>query len=531
MKSEKSHNGNATKEEITDNKNLPRRTLLKALLGLPVLGFFSWEFLQNKSFDEQKKSKLVADLGLDGLQAPYLIKSSPGTNGKLLRIGMIGTGNRGQELAKSLGFIHPDRLKSMKEDNSLENYLQQENLNVAITGICDVFDLHAERVLAIARNEIKPGGVPCSALPVKRYLRYQEMFDDKDIDAVIIATPDHHHAIISAAAVNAGKHVYCEKGVAMNEEELNALYLAVKNSKCVYQLGHQIPQNVIFRQAREIIRKDILGKITHIETTSNRNSADGAWIRHLDKNGNPKPGDEKSIDWDQWLGTKPKVPFNIERFYNWTKYFDYDTGLIGQLFSHEFDAVNQLLHIGIPKSVVASGGIYFWKDGRDMADVLNVVFEYPEKELTLTYSGNLASSKDRGRVIMGKEAYMELGAALKITADGESLRYKKQMEEGIIPTTGPMLYIKPGSAKVDAITSATARYYAERGLDKTFIDGREVDVVHLHLKEWLDCIRNGGIPSANIERAFEEGVACVMAHLSYVEKRRIEWDPVNRKIV
>jgi predicted dehydrogenase len=531
MKGEKDNKGITPKEEITENNILPRRTLLKALLGLPVLGLFTWEFLQKKSFDEQKKSKLVTDLGLDEIQALYVIKSSPMTGSKLLRIGMIGIGNRGQDLAKSLGFIHPDRLEDMKKDNTLENYLLQENLNVAVTGICDVFDLHAERALDIARNEIRPGGVSGSALPVKRYLRYQEMLDDKDIDAVIVATPDHHHAIISAAAVKAGKHVYCEKSVAMNEEELNALYQAVKNSNCVYQLGHQIPQNVIFRQAREIINKDILGKITHIETTSNRNSADGAWIRHLDKNGNPKPGDEKSIDWDQWLGTKPKVPFNIERYYNWTKYFDYDTGLIGQLFSHEFDAVNQLLRIGIPKSVMASGGIYYWKDGRDMADVLNVVFEYPEKELTLTYSGNLASSKDRGRVIMGKEAYMELGASLKITADSESLRYKKQMEDGIIPTSGPMLYIKPGASKVDAITSATARYYAERGLDKTFIDGREVDIVHLHLKEWLDCIRNGGTPSANIDRAFEEGVACVMAHKSYVEKRRVEWDPVDRKIV
>jgi hypothetical protein len=105
------------------------------------------------------------------------------------------------------------------------------------------------------------------------------------------------------------------------------------------------------------------------------------------------------------------------------------------------------------------------------------------------------------------------------------------VEAGIVPESGPMLYLKPGTGKVDAVTSATAQYYADRGLDKTFINGREVDIVHLHIREWLQCIRNGGTPSANIDRAYEEGIACIMAHRSYVEKRRMEWDPVNLKIV
>ena len=129
----------------------------------------------------------------------------------------------------------------------------------------------------------------------------------------------------------------------IQKTSLYELYDTVKNSKIVYQLGHQITQSVIFQQAKDIIKKDILGKITLVETTTNRNTADGAWIRHLDKDGNPKPGDEKSIDWEQWLGNAPKVPFSIDRYYNWTKFFDYDIGLIGQLFTHEFDAVNQLL--------------------------------------------------------------------------------------------------------------------------------------------------------------------------------------------
>ena len=400
-----------------------------------------------------------------------------------------------------------------------------------MVGICDVYDMHAERGLATARNDIRPGGEKATKLPVKRYLTYQEMLADKDIDAVVIATPDHHHAPISIAAAKAGKHVYCEKSVALAEDELNEVYNTVKSSKIVFQLGHQITQNVVFQQAKEIVKKDVLGKITLVETTTNRNTADGAWIRHLDANGNPKPGDEKSIDWKQWLGSRPLVPFSIDRYYSWVKWFAYDLGMIGQLFTHEFDAVNQLLRIGIPKSVASSGGIYYWKDNREIPDVLHCVFEYPERDLTLIYSANLACSRERGRVFMGHDASMELGESLSIKADFDSTKYKKKIEEGIIDTSVPMIAIHPGSGKVDAVTSATEKYYASRGLSTTNINGREVDVTHLHLKQWIDCIRDGGTPTANIDRAFEEGVACLMAHKSYIEKRQVQWDPVNRKIV
>jgi hypothetical protein len=267
-----------------------------------------------------------------------------------------------------------------------------------------------------------------------------------------------------------------------------------------------------------------------VETNSNRNTASGAWVRHLDSDGNPKPGDEKSIDWLQWLGERPYQPFSIERFYNWTLWFDYGMGLISQLFTHEYDAVNQLLHIGIPASATSSGGIYYWKDGREMADVLDCVFYYPDDELSLKYSGNLASSRDRGRLIMGHDASMELGSSLQITVDGNSTRYGKEIKAGLIDTSKPLISINP-VGEIDALTSATEKYYAARGLITTNIGGRRVDVTHLHIKDWIDCIHNGGVPTANIERAYEEGITCLMAHKSYVEKRQVDWDPVKRKIV
>lgn len=517
--------------EKVHNPTIKRRTLLKALVGIPVLGIFGFELFKKWTYDQEKKNRIIKELGLENIQAPTIIKSSSDTKSDLLRIGLIGFGNRAVAHANGLGYIHPLDVEKRKKNHTFNDWLAQDNLNVAITGICDVFDLHAENGLATARNEIRAGDGTSANIPIKRYRTYQEMLDDKDIDAVMIATPDHNHAPIAIAAAIAGKHIYCEKAPAHSEEQLYKLYDTVKNSKIVYQLGHQIPQSVLFQQAKNIIKKDILGKITLVETTTNRNTADGAWIRNLDANGNPKPGDEKMIDWDQWLGPAPKVPFSLDRYYNWTKFFDYDIGLIGQLFTHEFDAVNQLLRIGIPKSVVSSGGIYYWKDNRDMADVLNCVFEYPDRDLTLLYSATLANSRNRGRVFMGHDATMELGSTISITADGDSTRYKKQIEAGLIDLSAPMVSFNPNLGKIDAVSSATEKYYAARGLTTTTINGRQVDVTHLHIKEWIDCIRNGRTPSANIERAFEEGVTILMAHKSYIEKRRVEWDPVNKKII
>lgn len=531
MDQEKERLTNSEQKDGTAQKmTIKRRTLLKSLLGLPVLGMFGFELSEKWSYDHEKKSRIIKELGLDSLKTPTIVKSSSGSKGDLIRIGVIGFGNRAHQHSRGLGYMLPSEAEDWKKKNTLNDWLAQEDLNIAITGICDVFDLHAENGLAIYRNGIRAGGAK-SSLPVKRYHSYQEMLDDKDIDAVMIVTPDHHHARISIAAAKAGKHVYCEKSVAHSEEELHELYHTIKESKVVYQLGHQIPQSVIFQQAKDIIGKNILGKISLIETTTNRNTAQGAWIRDRDSEGIVKPGNEMSIDWDQWLGEAPKVPFSLDRYYNWTKFFDYDHGLIGQLFTHEYDSVNQLLRIGIPKSTISSGGIYYWKDNRDMADVLQCAFEYPDRELTLLYSATLANGRDRGRVFMGHDASMELGEAISITADRDSTRYEDQIKSGMIDPSSPMVALNPNSGKIDAVSSASTKYYASRGLVNTIINGRKVDITYLHIKEWIECIRNGGTPSCNIERAFEEGVTCLMAHKSYVEKRRVEWDPVNRKII
>ncbi|MFY0654929.1 MAG: Gfo/Idh/MocA family oxidoreductase [Cyclobacteriaceae bacterium] len=518
---------------MSGNTNKGRRSILKALGGIPVLGLFSFGVNEKINYVEKSDTRkaIIKELGLDDLDLS--IKPIKISKGDLIRVGIIGYGIRGRHLSKALGYLSKERFEKEPISGAMESQIRMGNPNVALVGICDVFDNHAENGMADGKHDFYTGGKFARKHPVKRYLSYQDMLSDPNIDAVMIATPDHHHVRITIDAVNAGKHVYCEKAPIHREEELEPLYQAVKNSGVVYQLGHQIPQNAIFQQAREIVKRGILGDILHVETSTNRNTVSGAWIRHITRSGKTKPGSAKTIDWDQWLGKAPKVPFSIERFYSWARYVDYETSIFGQSFSHEFDAVNSLLDLGIPNLVSSTGGQYHYKEFGDMPDIQHTTCEYREKGLSLTYSSNLKSSKSRPRTIYGSEASMTFGADLQLLADGRSNKYSQLIKDGLITPDTSMLefFSGSGSSSVDAVSGASAKYYASRGLTSTTINGNEFDVTHLHVAEWLDCIRNGGGPSANIEKAYKEGVTIAMADIAYREKCNTRWDADNKKII
>jgi len=243
-------------------------------------------------------------------------------------------------------------------------------------------------------------------------------------------------------------------------------------------------------------------------------------------------GSPQTIDWEQFQEPAAKrVPFSLERFFRWRCWMDYGTGLSGDLLSHEYDAVNMILGLGIPKSVVASGGVYYFKDGRDAPDVFQAVYEYPDRDLTFVYSATLANGNNRGLVFMGHDASLRVSGALTVSADGESTRFADKIQSGTIDPSRPMFTYRPGSKGIDAVTSATAEYFASRGLLYTYRGGRRVSAYHLHIAEWLDAIRNGGETSCNIDRGLEEAITCHMATRSYLEGRKVTWDPVGRRIV
>jgi predicted dehydrogenase len=372
----------------------------------------------------------------------------------------------------------------------------------------------------------------------KRYRHHENLLENDDIDAVIIGTPDHWHAQIAMDAANAGKHVYCEKGLTRTFDEAIDLYDTVKRTGITFQLGHQNRQVEANEKAKQIIEQGLLGKINLVELATNRNSPWGAWVWDIHPEGN-----SKTIDWDTFQKKAPnKIEFGeeaLKRFFRWRCWFDYGTGLSGDLLSHDFDAINQIMELGIPKYASSSGGIYYYKDGRDVPDVWNATFEYPEKDLTLLYSATLSSNDPRGNRIMGHDATMQMGGqsgggsvhGFIVKADPESTRYKERMESGIINTQYPIYTYSPGSKQIDGVTSATSRYFANKGLLYTYREGKRVDSTHLHVKDWLDAIRNGGQPKCNIEVALHEAVACHMATESYLKGRRIEWDPKRRRLV
>lgn len=526
---------------------IKRRDLLKGLATLPILGGFIYSFIVKRSKDVNKRQAILKELGIgEKPAAPTVITKPPSKAGNFIRLGIIGNGGRGESLLRSAGIAHPDWVEEQRKEaeknklhTHLRDWLNQDDLNVVLTGVCDVFDVRAERGLAASKNEIRPGGASGPLLGAKRYRHYQDLLASPDIDAVIIATPDHWHAQMVIDAVAAGKHVYSEKCMTRTEEEAIKMTEAVKNSSIVFQLGHQNRQLESHERAKEIIKKNILGKVTLVETTTNRNSPDGAWYYDIHEKGSPQ-----TIDWDLFQGPAPhKVPFSLERFFRWRCWFDYGTGLAGDLLSHEFDAINQILELGIPKSAVASGGIYFFNNSwpkkdeykmtemRDVPDVFNVVLEYPDRDLTMIYSATLASNQERGKLIMGHDASLRVGWDLQVYADWDSTRYKEKIEKGVIDTSLPLVAYSPGGGGLDAITSATQKYFASRGLLYTYREGKRVGTTFLHIQDWLNCIRNGGQPKCNIDQGFQEAITCHMATQSYLLGRKVEWDPVARKIV
>jgi len=511
-----------------------RRDMVKALATVPVLGALGYSALRRRGLAADERRRLLAELGIEDEGATVLSEIESRTYSDTLRIGIVGYGGEGESLVRSLGFAHPDWIQARRDaklenprDTWLEEWLEQENLNVELTAVCDVFDVRADRAIAASTQPIRPGGDTRQLRPAKRYRHFEELVAAPDVDAVIIATPDHWHSRITVAAAQAGKHVYCEKCMTRTEEEVWPMAEAVKSSGIVFQLGHQNRQMESHEKAREVIEKGILGPITLVETTTNRNDPWGAWVWDIHPEGSPR-----TIDWELFQeAAANRVPFSLERFFRWRCWYDYGTGLGGDLLSHEYDAINQILDLGIPHSATSSGGIYFFKDGRDVPDVWQAVFEYPDRDMTLVYSATLANGRNRGIVMMGHDASMEVGTRLKVTVDGSSTRYEEMLEEGLVKTDRPMLTYQSGFKGVDAVTTPTQEYFASRGLLFTYRGGKRVSTYYLHLREWLNCIRFGGTPSCNIDRGIEEAITCHMATKSYLEGRRVFWDPIQRKIV
>ncbi|GAB6008467.1 Gfo/Idh/MocA family protein [Dysgonomonas reticulitermitis] len=529
-----------------------RRNAIKALATVPILGAMAYGVYKKQKHDNTFRD--VSDVFSVSKDDFSIANLQP--NGKQIRLGIIGCGIRGKQLLRAIGFTTPESIQKLidgakqdSKDTRYKDYLDQEALNVTITGVCDIFDTFAEEGIAAGANIHREGVGGKSGPAPKRYRTYQEMLAADDIDAVIIATPDHWHSTMAMDAARAGKHVYVEKPLSWTVPETYMVREVIKQTGVVFQLGHQGRQVASYLKAKEIIDKGLLGSISLIEVCTNRNSPNGAWVYDIDPTANPQ-----TIDWKQFEGNNERVKeytdymtkhnllkyvgpdernkFSLERFFRWRCWWDYSTGLSGDLLTHEYDAVNQILGVGIPHSATSSGGVYFFKDGRTVPDVLQTTFEFSDKNFTMLYSATLANSSNRPKMIMGHDAAMEVGNTLTVKVDKESTRYKEKIEKGIIKPDVPFYTYIPGRSKVDAITSPTELYFAQRGLLYSYLGGKRYDTTYLHMREWLECIRDRNKkPSCDIDAAFEEAITAHMGTRAYLEGRTMYWDKDKEEII
>lgn len=525
-----------------------RRDALKALATLPVLGAMAYGVYKKKK--NENKNQLAGSI-FNTDNKPVILEVQP--DGKKIRIGVIGYGGRGAYLLQALGFATPDYVSDLKEQSKKDSqntrykdFLEQDDLNVEVTGVCDIFDVYAKAGAEAGANIKREGkGAKFQKTP-KIYKHYNDLLAATDIDAVIIATPDHWHGTMVIDAVKAGKHVYVEKPLTWTVPETYMVEEAVKNSNVVFQLGHQGRQIEINHRAKQMIEDGLIGKVTLMEVSTNRNDPNGAWVYPLHPEANPNTIDWKQFEGDpqrvkeymdymtsaglaKYVGPDTRDKFSLERFFRWRCWWDYSTGLSGDLFTHEYDVMNHIMNLGIPASASSSGGVYFFKDGRTVPDVLQSSFEFPDRDMTLLYTATLASQFERPRKIMGTDATLELGGTLNVIVDPSSVKYKDKIEQGLIKP-GETFYRYASGKSIDALSSATEKYFAERGLLFSYVEGKRYNTTFLHLREWLECIRQGLKPSCGIDEAFEEAITAHMGTRAYLEGRTMYWDSEKRVI-
>ncbi len=240
---------------------------------------------------------------------------------------------------------------------------------------------------------------------------HREVLARSDVDAVIIATPDHWHARIATDAMKAGKDVYVEKPMVQHVEEGVGLVSTERETKRIVQVGSQRVSSIIYAKARELYRSGVIGQLNLVEAWINRNSALGAWRSSIPPDASPQ-----TIDWERFIGHAPKRAFEPIRLFRWRNYRDYGTGIPGDLFVHLFSGIHCVLSSNGPTRVFSTGGLRFWDDGRDVPDVMLGLYDYPKTDahpaFTLALRVNFAEGAGES------QAFRFVGPAGVITIGG-----------------------------------------------------------------------------------------------------------------
>ena len=261
---------------------------------------------------------------------------------------------------------------------------------VECAGASDLYE--GRRTLA---KEILDGPLPVTA-------RYQDLLDNKEIDCIIAAVPDHWHKRIIVDACRAGKDVYCEKPMTHEVGEGFEIIAAAKKNNRIVQIGSQEPSSVVYAKAKELLAAGAIGKLCLVEATMGRNDHCGAWWYTIPPDLSPQ-----TLDWDTWLGSAPKRPFDGVRWTRWRCFRDYGEGIPGDLCIHHLTGIHYVMGITAPpKRAFTQGGLYRWHDGRDVPDVMTTVYDYGDFSVTLRVTLN--TSTESGFRFMGDHGILEI---------------------------------------------------------------------------------------------------------------------------
>jgi predicted dehydrogenase len=241
---------------------------------------------------------------------------------------------------------------------------------------------------------------------------YKEILARKDVDAVLIATPDHWHKQAAVDSMKAGKDVYLEKPMIHIYPDGPEIIEAVRSTNRILQVGSQRVSSVIYAKAKELLASGAIGKLNMVTARWDRNSSMGAWNYSIPTDASPQ-----TCDWPRFEGSAPKMPFSAERFFQWRKWHDYGSGVAGDLFVHLFSGTHFITGSHGPTRAMATGGLRFWKDGRDADDVLLALFDYPEGfNLSLHVNFVDGGEESEGFLFTGSEGLMEIaGQTVTVT--------------------------------------------------------------------------------------------------------------------
>lgn len=377
--------------------------------------------------------------------------------------------------------------------------------NIELVAVCDLYDGRLDD----ARN--KWG----SDLFLTK--DYQDVLKRSDIDAVIIGTPDFWHKKISVDALNAGKHVYCEKPMVHSVDEGHEIIKAWKKSGKIYMVGSQGMSSLGNEKAKELLAAGAIGELNYAEGFWARNSALGAWQYPI-----PNDASTQTVDWKEYLSITKDRPFDPLRFFRWRNYLDYGTGMAGDLFVHLFSSLHFITNSIGPNRISSTGGLRHWKDGREVPDVQLGMFDYPETKehpgFNLSLRCNFVDGTSGGTFLklVGSKGSMDVAwnsLTLKRNAGGES--------------DDPFLAekAKEGSSRADRkkmVAPLETVYNAQSGYKGAHYD---------HFANFFTAIRENGSVAEDPVFGFRAAAPALLCNESYRKNEFIGWDPKKMKKV